>query len=142
MIYTNQEETINKIIELNEQCINISADEETLSREIMELVTDKWALWIFNALAVGGQMRFTRVLEQVEGISQKMLTKSLRQLEREGFVKRTMFLEVPPRVEYNLTPAGFTLLDQVMPIWQWVIKNLEFFSSARAAFDKAKNSVS
>ncbi len=138
MEYTNQEETIEKIKEIDDLCNHLSTEHETLSHEIMSLVTDKWALWILHVLATSGQIRFTRVLEQVEGISQKMLTKCLRQLEREGFVKRTMFMEVPPRVEYNLTPAGFTLLDQVMPIWQWVIKNIDYFGAARKAFDQAK----
>lgn len=64
-----------------------------------------------------------------------MLTKTLRQLERDGFVTRTLFPEVPPRVEYELTPDGYKIMEFVIPMWDWVVQNLATFKAARGRFD-------
>ena len=69
------------------------------------------------------------------GISQKSLTKALRQLERDGMVTRTMFAEVPPRVEYAITPIGIEMMEHVEPLWLWVAKSVGRFQQARAEFD-------
>ena len=81
-------------------------------------------------------MRFSRVLEKVEGVSQKMLAKTLRQLERKGFITRTMFMEVPQRVEYELTELGDTLLLKMLPLWEWIVATLPAFKAAHAKFDE------
>jgi DNA-binding HxlR family transcriptional regulator len=75
-------------------------------------------------------------MKQVEGVSQKSLTKALRGLERDGLVTRTVFAEVPPRVEYALTPLGLELLEQVGPLWMWVAGRVGSFERARAVFDR------
>ena len=67
-------------------------------------------------------MRFSRIMDQVEGISQKSLTKTLRGLERDGLITREVFAEVPPRVEYTITALGSEMLDNVAPLWLWVAK--------------------
>ena len=80
-------------------------------------------------------MRFSRIMENVEGISQKSLTKTLRGLERDGLITRKVFAEVPPRVEYAITPLGAEMLNNVAPLWLWVAKSVRRFQDARAAFD-------
>ena len=80
-------------------------------------------------------MRFSRIMENVAGISQKSLTKTLRGLERDGLITREVFAEVPPRVEYAIAPLGAEMLDNVAPLWLWVAKSVHRFQAARAAFD-------
>jgi DNA-binding HxlR family transcriptional regulator len=74
-------------------------------------------------------------MEQVEGVSQKSLTKTLRSLERDGLITRQVFAEVPPRVEYTITALGLELLSHVEPLWNWVAKRIERFVKARGEFD-------
>jgi DNA-binding HxlR family transcriptional regulator len=78
-----------------------------------------------------GPLRFSRVLERVEGISQKVLTQALRTLERHGLITRTLYPQVPPRVEYELTPLGVDLLAQVLSLWGWIQGRLPEFAAAR-----------
>jgi DNA-binding HxlR family transcriptional regulator len=106
-----------------------------LAREILDHIADKWSVCVIHALGASGRLRFSRLLEQVEGVSQKMLTKTLRRLERDGLVTRSMYLEVPPRVEYELSPTGWELLLRARPLWTWVVENVEGFWSARQRFD-------
>ncbi len=80
-------------------------------------------------------MRFTRVLENVEGITQRVLTQTLRHLERDGFVSRRVYPQVPPRVEYCLTPLGRELLVRVDPLLAWARENVRTFEAARRRFD-------
>jgi DNA-binding HxlR family transcriptional regulator len=122
-------------------CDSLSEDQDTLTREIVTRLADKWTLWVMSVLAEAGEpLRFSRVLEQVEGVSQKSLTKTLRQLERDGLVTRKMFAEVPPRVEYAITPIGVEMLEHVEPLWSWVAKSMGRFQQARIVFDTAKDS--
>jgi DNA-binding HxlR family transcriptional regulator len=116
-------------------CDACEEGDERLAREILDHIADKWSLWVIYALGRGGPLRFSRLLEQVKGVSQKMLTKALRRLERDGLVTRTMYLEVPPRVEYELSPTGRELLLQVRPLLAWVVENVEGFRAARQRFD-------
>jgi DNA-binding HxlR family transcriptional regulator len=89
------------------------------------------------ALAEGdGPLRFFKILEQVKGVSQKSLTKSRLGLERNGLVTRTVFAEIPPRVEDGLTPVGLGLVEQVAPLWMGVAGRVGAFERARAAFDR------
>src|SRR5687768_16398287 len=88
-------------------------DSERMVREVLERVADKWTLLVLDALESGGEQRFTRVREAVGDISQKMLTKTLRQLERDGLVTRTVHPVVPPHVDYALTPLGLSLAEAV-----------------------------
>jgi len=92
----------------------------------------------FTFLGVEGRMRFSRLQERVTGVSQKMLTKSLRELERDGLISRTQYMEVPPRVEYELTELGRGLLIQIIPLWTWIIGRSDIFRAARNKFDHAK----
>jgi DNA-binding HxlR family transcriptional regulator len=122
--------------EANAACEALEPGAETLAREIVTRMADKWTLWTLAVLAEAGKpMRFSRVMEQVEGVSQKSLTKTLRLLERDGLVTRTVFPEVPPRVEYETTGLGLEMLLQVHPLWMWTVKNLERFQQAHLEFD-------
>lgn len=79
-------------------------------------------------------MRFTRLLEAVEGVSQKVLTRTLRQLECDGFVDRTLYPQVPPRVDYALTELGRELLLRTAPLFVWVVTEVNAFEAAQARF--------
>jgi DNA-binding HxlR family transcriptional regulator len=117
-------------------CETLTEAEDALTREMVSRISDKWSLWTMSVIAEHGQpMRFSRVMDQVEGISQKSLTKTLRGLERDGLVTREVFAEVPPRVEYTITALGTEMLDNVAPLWLWVAKSVQRFQSCRAAFE-------
>ncbi|MGO8934319.1 MAG: winged helix-turn-helix transcriptional regulator [Terracidiphilus sp.] len=117
-------------------CETLTEAEDALTREMVSRISDKWSLWTMSVIAEFGQpMRFSRIMDQVEGISQKSLTKTLRGLERDGLTTREVFAEVPPRVEYTITPLGSEMLDNVAPLWLWVAKRVQRFQDCRAKFD-------
>lgn len=117
----------------------LDPDQQALAREVLERLSGKWAFWILYVLGEAKQpMRFARVLEAVEGISQKVLTRTLRQLECDGFLTRTIFPEVPPRVEYELTELGQGLLVQITPLFAWVIQQVDAFAAARVRFGEQR----
>ena len=119
----------------NAICDKLSAEQDVLVREIVTQISEKWTLWTMSVLAQAGTpMRFSRVMEGVEGISQKSLTKTLRQLERGGLVTRVVFPEVPPRVEYQITKLGEELLVQLHPVWLWTVANVKRFEAARSKY--------
>ncbi|HEX4165807.1 MAG TPA: helix-turn-helix domain-containing protein [Bryobacteraceae bacterium] len=121
---------------IKEFCETLTDEEDALTREMVACISDKWSLWTMSVIAEHVQpMRFSRIMEQVEGVSQKSLTKTLRSLERDGLITRTVFAEVPPRVEYAIRPLGTEMLDNVAPLWLWVAKRVRRFQDARAAFD-------
>lgn len=103
-------------------------------REILERVGDKWSLFVISCLG-DGPKRFTALKRSVDGISQRMLTVTLRGLERDGIVSRTMYPVMPPRVDYELTPLGQTLLDAVGALMTWADAHLDEVDAARAAYD-------
>ncbi|MEU8709088.1 helix-turn-helix domain-containing protein [Streptomyces sp. NPDC048565] len=104
------------------------------AREIFSGVANKWALLIINVLA-DRTLRFTELLSGVEGISHKMLTQTLRGLERDGLVRRTVYAEVPPRVDYRLTEPGAALRDTVNGMCGWTRRYLDEIEEARRRFD-------
>ena len=128
--------------EANAICERLSDKQDVLVREIVTQISEKWTLWTMSVLAEAGiPMRFSRVMERVEGISQKSLTKTLRQLERAGLATRAVFPEVPPRVEYQITKLGEELLLQLHPVWLWTVANVKRFEAARSKYagDGRKN---
>jgi DNA-binding HxlR family transcriptional regulator len=90
---------------------------DALVREIIGRVADKWTMLVLEALEEHGRMRFTRLGEVIGGVSQKMLTKTLRQMEADGLVSRTVFPVIPPRVEYQLTSLGHSLGEAFCGVW-------------------------
>lgn len=103
---------------------------ECPSREVVDMIGDKWVLLLLPKLAKGPQ-RNGDLMRAVEGISQKMLTQTLRKLEQSGLVHRHDFKEVPPRVEYEFTELGRTLNSLVQDLDQWVVENYYEIAAAR-----------
>lgn len=94
-------------------------------------VADKWTMCVLEVLSQHGTLRFTRVAQLVGSISQRMLTKTLRQMEQDGFVTRTVHAEVPPRVEYTLTELGSSLCAAFCGVWTWAEKHYTEIESLR-----------
>ncbi|MFB0873256.1 MULTISPECIES: winged helix-turn-helix transcriptional regulator [unclassified Sphingobium] len=108
---------------------------ERLVNDLIGRVADKWTLLVLEELEEKGVMRFTEIGRAVEGISQKMLTQTLRQMERDGLVCRTVHPVVPPHVDYALTPLGESLSAAFCGVWMWAERHLEQVEAARAHFD-------
>ena len=107
---------------------------EVLVQEIIGRVADKWTMLALDMLAEHGRLRFTRLGELIGGVSQKMLTKTLRQMEADGLVSRTVFPVVPPRVEYELTDLGQSLGAAFCGVWMWDEQHRETIMKARKTF--------
>ena len=108
------------------------------TRELLDRVADKWSVLLIIYLADAPQKkcRFSELLRSIEGISQRMLTTTLRHLERDGFVNRYFYAEIPPRVEYELTELGLSVLTILQPLKKWVSDNWLHIYEARARFDQ------
>lgn len=115
---------------------------ESLVHEMLARVADKWTLLVIDALDSRQELRFSRLRDRLRGVSQKMLTKTLRQLERDGLVVRRVYAEVPPRVEYRLTPLGVSLGKSVCGLWTWVEAHLGAVERSRRLYDSAASSRS
>jgi len=105
------------------------------AREILARVGDKWSVYVIHVLGDARTLRFNELRSQVDGISQRMLTVTVRGLERDGLVARKVYPEVPPRVEYCLTPLGATLRQLVRGLVAWSGAHLAEVDAARAAYD-------
>jgi DNA-binding HxlR family transcriptional regulator len=115
---------------------SITDEDEVLLRDVLGQLAGKWPLWTLHVLLDSPTpLRSARLLERVEGISQKMLTQTLRSLERDGLVTRTVYAEVPPRVEYALTENGKEMLVRFKPFWLFIAGRTDEFKTARAQFD-------
>ncbi len=108
---------------------------DALVREILERVGDKWTFLVIEELDSGGRMRFTQLRDRIGNVSQKMLTKTLRALERDGLVARHVHAVVPPRVDYELTPLGEALGESLCDVWRWVEKHSQDVRRARDRYD-------
>lgn len=104
------------------------------TREVLDIVGDKWSLLVVRTLK-DGPLRFTELKRAIEGISQRMLTVTLRSLERDGILIRTVRSVMPPHVSYELTPMGKTLRDAAAPLLEWSIVHLPHIDAARAEYD-------
>lgn len=116
--------------------VTMETPKQEMAREMLGRMADKWSLSVIEVLGEQGTLRFTRIVEALEGVSQKMLTKTLRQMERDGLVVRRVYPEVPPKVEYSLTPLGESLGEAACGIWLWVEKHFGDVELARKAFEK------
>jgi DNA-binding HxlR family transcriptional regulator len=117
-----------------------AAAAECVAREILDRVGDKWSVYVIHML--GGQTRrFSELRRGIEGISQRMLTVTLRGLERDGIVTRTVYPVVPPRVDYALTPLAETLLETVCSLMTWAEAHRPDIDAARARYDERGEGV-
>jgi DNA-binding HxlR family transcriptional regulator len=104
------------------------------TRQIINRIGDRWSLLVLYALE-NGTLRFQELRRTVDGVSQKMLTQTLRALERDGLLSRTVYASVPPRVEYALTPLGRGLTERIALIREWAYDNIDHIERARRDFD-------
>ncbi|GLQ87220.1 winged helix-turn-helix transcriptional regulator [Dyella flagellata] len=111
------------------------------TRKILDRIGDKWSLYLIITLA-NGVRRFNELRRGIDGISQRMLTLTLRGLERDGLVTRTMYPTIPPRVDYELTELGRTLLEPVMALVSWADTNKSVIAKAQKRFDESMESES
>lgn len=113
---------------------------EALVRDIIGKVADKWTMLILEALEEHGTLRFTQLGRTVGGISQKMLTQTVRRMEEDGLVKRTVHPVIPPHVDYKLTPLGQSLGEAFCGVWVWAEEHRDEIDEARRAFAAAARS--
>lgn len=124
-------ETVDK----DQVCTVSSPEVAALVDELIGRVADKWTMIVLETLEEHGELRFSRLNELVRGVSQKMLTQTLRAMERDGLVTRTVFPVVPPRVEYKLTELGKSLSYAFCGVWMWAGENLHAIQESRRRFD-------
>lgn len=116
------------------------AREDCEVRQILDRIADKWSLLVITLLEVK-TMRFGELGREIDGISKRMLTVTLRNLERDGLVQRTIYAEVPPRVEYRLSPLGCTLLGTIQSLVNWTEEHQEQIAQARETFDSGQQNL-
>jgi DNA-binding HxlR family transcriptional regulator len=104
------------------------------AREILHRVGDKWSVYVIDRLG-GGSLRFSELRRSIDGITARMLTVTLRGMERDGLVTRTLHPVIPPRVDYELTPMGKTLLQTIEQLIDWADSHVADIYAARAAYD-------
>ena len=104
--------------------------------QILERIGDKWTIMIVGALSMNGSMRFNALQRAVPGLSHKMLTTTLRGLERDGLVTRTAYATIPPRVDYELTDQGRSLHEPLLALASWARSQQGYIEGARKTFDE------
>lgn len=109
---------------------------EALVNDLIGRVADKWTMLVLEVLHEGGELRFTQLARLIPGISQKMLTQTLRHMERDGMLTRRVHAVVPPRVDYRLTDLGTSLGAAFCGVWIWAAQNLARVEDARRTFDE------
>ncbi|WP_328976918.1 helix-turn-helix domain-containing protein [Streptomyces canus] len=119
--------------EYEKTCL-IRGDGGRAIRGVLDRIGDKWTLLVVATLH-GERMRFTELLHRIPGISQRMLTLTLRHLERDGLVGRKAYAEVPPRVEYELTSVGRTLIEPAVTLAEWAIEHNPDIERSHQAYD-------
>jgi DNA-binding HxlR family transcriptional regulator len=110
-------------------------------KDIMATYGDKWSMYTILLLGQHQRMRFNELRTGIEGISQRMLTVTLRSLEEDGIVLRTLYPEIPPRVEYQLTALGESLLQQLLSLANWAEENFEAIVKSRKKYEKRMSST-
>jgi DNA-binding HxlR family transcriptional regulator len=129
--YLDIEERVNKIFSAERGSLQFCPVKDVLGH-----FADKWSIFTILALGKREKLRFNELKEAVEGISQRMLTVTLRSLEENGLVERKMYTEIPPRVEYWLTPLGRSLLEKILELATWSSTNMDAIVKARERFKK------
>ena len=116
-------------------CDGLRDDDDGVRREVLAHAGSRWSLGVVHTLGVYGRLRHAEIGRRMHGVTQRMLTLTLRQLERDGLVLRRDFAEGPPRVEYELTDMGMELLVRMVPLWTWIVGKADRFREARQDFD-------
>ena len=105
-------------------------------------IADKWTMTVLEVLGERGVVRFTQIVRSIPNISQKMLTQTLRRMERDGLVVRTVHPVIPPHVDYRLTALGMDLGMAFCAVWAWAARNIELVEDARRAYDALQGNSS
>ena len=113
----------------------------TAMSDVLNRIGDKWSVMVVGILSRTGTIRFNELKRSINGVSQRMLTLTLRNLERDGLVTRTIYPEVPPRVEYGLTELGKTLTGPINALWDWSAEHHGSIIDARSIFDTRQSTV-
>jgi len=116
-------------------CDGLRDDDDGVRREVLAHAGNRWSLGVIHTLGVYGQLRHAEIGRRIHGVTRRMLTRTLRHLERDGLVIRHDFAEVVPHVEYALSETGLELLVRIVPLWTWIVENVDSFRAARDAFD-------
>ena len=132
VIETQKTSTENEVCSVPAESEDLELD--ALVREIIGRVADKWTMLALETLQEHGRLRFTRLGDLIGGVSQKMLTKTVRQMEADGLVVRTVYPIVPPRVEYELTELGSGLSAAFCGVWLWAERHREAIQASRRDF--------
>lgn len=128
----------NKLVRMEDRAGNHAGAQCAAVSELMSLLRDKWTMLVLGVLRRHETLRYNELQRAIGGISQRMLTLTLKSLEENGLVKRTLFPTVPPRVDYELTPMGRSLCVPLRAIIDWTIENREAMAEARAAYARKK----
>ena len=104
--------------------------------QIIDRIADKWAVMVVGHLAQGDTLRFNELMRAIPGVSHRMLTLTLRALQRDGIVRRTPHATIPPRVDYALTPLGLSLTSPLKALAGWASENRQAVEEARVSFDR------
>ncbi|WP_316224408.1 MULTISPECIES: helix-turn-helix domain-containing protein [unclassified Bradyrhizobium] len=118
-------------------CDGLRDDDDGVRREVLAHAGNRWSFGVIHTLGVYGQLRHAEIGRRMHGVTQRMLTRTLRHLERDGLVVRRDFEEVVPHVEYALSDTGLELLVRMVPLWTWIVENVDSFRNARETFDRA-----
>jgi len=113
-------------------------DADCPSRQVLDLIADKWTAIIIYRLSQGTK-RYSELQREINGISQKMLTQTLRGLERDGIVERKVYAVIPPMVEYSLTPLGETLIEPLCKLCKWAETHIPEVEAARTRYDVGRH---
>ncbi len=119
-----------------EACDALSDEDDDLKRGVLGHAGSRWSLGVVYLLATNGTLRHAELARNLPGITQRMLTRTLRQLARDGLIDRHDYGEMPPRVEYRLTDLGRGFLTSMLPLWGWILGNAQAFRDARSRFDE------
>ncbi|MBF6639250.1 helix-turn-helix transcriptional regulator [Rouxiella silvae] len=119
-------------------CEGLGDDDDGLKREILTHAGNRWSLGVVHILGTSGPLRHAEISRRLAGVTQRMLTRTLRQLERDGLISRCDYQEKHPRVVYSVTDLGKEMLIQMMPLWHWIITSADDFRTARTRYDEAQ----
>ena len=127
-----------KVVRIGVEGPHSTPEIDEIVLHVIGRVADKWTMCVLEVLEQNGTLRFTRIAQLVGGVSQRMLTKTLRTMEGDGFVTRKVYAEVPPKVEYALTELGTTLCGAFCGVWTWAEKNSAKFGDFRRALPRKR----
>jgi DNA-binding HxlR family transcriptional regulator len=117
-------------------CDGLRDDDDGVRREVLAHAGNRWSLGVIHTLGVYGQLCHAEIGRRMHGITQRMLTRTLGHLERDGLAVRHDFEKVVPHVEYALSETGLKLLVMMVPLWTWIVENIDSFRTSREMFDR------